>query len=90
MVNRVAKKMATVQALKVQADNWCVLLTDRLAFSRLALIPEAVFFSNEAHEGKKISRKDAKTQGKEGARSWRGGGLSGGCHRSEGDRASNV
>jgi hypothetical protein len=58
--------VATVQALKVQADNCCVLLADRLAFSRLALIPEAVFFSNEAHEGTKISRKDAKTQRKEG------------------------
>jgi len=57
--------VATVQALKVQADNCSVLLADRLAFSRLALIPEAVFFSNEPHEGTKISRKDAKTQRKE-------------------------
>jgi hypothetical protein len=70
--------VATVQALKVQADNCCVLLADRLAFSRLALIPEAVFFSNEAHEATKILRKDAKTQRKEGARSWQGV-LSGGC-----------
>ena len=60
--------MATVQALKVQADNCCVLLTDRLAFWRLALIPEAVFFSNEAHEGKKshaktLRRKEKKELG---------------------------